>query len=490
MTNEALGKDTLYRDPTPLGDTKNIETLIDGIRHKTMGADVREAIATALEVTYETAASEGNANMEVAKARGNWSNLAERLESIVVTAEKSEISMERLSQEVKESMTGGSVAVVGKDMVTSVNVVNNSLRLNDIKDVVFTGNQYNKNLHYVENTYFDTAGVKKPASGWGAAILPVKSGQTYSIQTANGIYNGQIGAIGFLDSQQSTIGYAFAKPVNGTYNGIGYITITTPPGTFFIGITVVKPNAYDNSESLIVVESNEINDSNQKRTLISIDGYELPNVKTVSNPFAGKRWVYLGDSLTEKNSRSIKFYHEYIIEELGFDGTNMGVSGSGYKRRESENLAFYQRIVNVPGDVDVLTIFGSFNDLGVDNLSLGNWNDSGTETIAGCINTALDTFFKAHPTTPIGLISPTPWNDINLSDPQTQQAKYVELLETIAKNRGIPFLNLFRESGLRPWDTNFRQLMYSRDDGNGVHPDENGHKLIYPKIREFLKSLI
>ncbi|HHT7773529.1 TPA: hypothetical protein ACT2GI_000314 [Streptococcus suis] len=82
MTNEALGKDTLYRDPTPLGDTKNIETLIDGIRHKTMGADVREAIATALEVTYETAASEGNANMEVAKARATFETLAERLASM------------------------------------------------------------------------------------------------------------------------------------------------------------------------------------------------------------------------------------------------------------------------------------------------------------------------------------------------------------------------------------------------------------------------
>lgn len=86
MTNEALGKDTLYRDPTPLGDTKNIETLIDGIRHKTMGADVREAIATALEVTYETAASEGNANMEVAKARGTSDTLATRLTGMDSTA--------------------------------------------------------------------------------------------------------------------------------------------------------------------------------------------------------------------------------------------------------------------------------------------------------------------------------------------------------------------------------------------------------------------
>ncbi|NQN88067.1 SGNH/GDSL hydrolase family protein [Streptococcus suis] len=145
MTNEALGKDTLYRDPTPLGDTKNIETLIDGIRHKTMGADVREAIATALEVTYETAASEGNANMEVAKARGEFDNLALHLSNINANANTAnklaqsldatkldkkgieQITYEMLTQDVKEKLTGGSVAVVGQNAVSTSNIVNGSV---------------------------------------------------------------------------------------------------------------------------------------------------------------------------------------------------------------------------------------------------------------------------------------------------------------------------------------------------------------------------
>ncbi|HFU3841870.1 TPA: SGNH/GDSL hydrolase family protein [Streptococcus suis] len=492
QADESINRDKFYTDFEDVDPNvlHQISELTEWLRTKGKGSDVREVIAQLFERTWLENIKKGNANMEVAKARGTEETLSKRLDKIYVVATNSEIPLSRLSQEVKEAMTGGSVAVVGRDAVTSVNVVNNSLRLNDIKDVVFTGNQYNKNLHYIENTYFDTTGIKRTASGWGAAILPVKSDQTYSIQTADGIYNGTIGAIAFLDSQQSTIGYAYNKPVDGTYNGVGYITIKVPQNTAYVGITVVRPvaPALDNSENLIVVEGDVINVGNHKKTLLSIDGYDLPN-KNFSN-YTTKKWVFLGDSLTERNARATKFYHDYIIDELGIIGLNMGVSGSGYKRSESENRAFYQRIVNVPVDVDVLTIFGSFNDLGVSNLMLGNWNDSGTTTIAGCINTTLDTFFDQHPTTPVGLISPTPWNDINLSDPQTQQAKYVSLLEQIANNRGLPFLNLYKESGLRPWDTNFRQLMYSRDDGNGVHPDENGHKLIYPKIREFLKSLI
>lgn len=81
-TEEATGRLNLYDDLSPLPNTKNINILVEGIRKKTRGADVRESIAKALEVTYETAAKEGNANMEVAKARGTFDYLSDRFSTI------------------------------------------------------------------------------------------------------------------------------------------------------------------------------------------------------------------------------------------------------------------------------------------------------------------------------------------------------------------------------------------------------------------------
>lgn len=81
-TEEATGRLNLYDDPSPLPKTDNINILVDGIRKKTRGADVRESIAKALEVTYETASKDGNANMEVEKARGAFEFLSDRLQSI------------------------------------------------------------------------------------------------------------------------------------------------------------------------------------------------------------------------------------------------------------------------------------------------------------------------------------------------------------------------------------------------------------------------
>ena len=82
VTEEAEGRLNLFDDPSPLPNTKNIAVLVDGIRKKTRGADVRESIAKALEVTYENAAKEGNANMEVTQARGLFGHLSDRLSTI------------------------------------------------------------------------------------------------------------------------------------------------------------------------------------------------------------------------------------------------------------------------------------------------------------------------------------------------------------------------------------------------------------------------
>ena len=67
---------------------------------------------------------------------------------------------------------------------------------------------------------------------------------------------------------------------------------------------------------------------------------------------------------------------------------------------------------------------------------------------------------------------------------------YVNKMIAICERRGIPYLDLYHTSGMRPWNEAFRNAYYSNDDGNGVHPDSNGHKWFYPMIKQFLKQFI
>lgn len=209
----------------------------------------------------------------------------------------------------------------------------------------------------------------------------------------------------------------------------------------------------------------------------------------------GKKWVAFGDSLTEANRRTDKNYHDYIADETGIEVVNMGESGSGYKREFDSNTAFYQRILNVPTDADVITIFGSGNDLSTtwNTYGLGNPTDTGTDTICGCINKTIDNLYSVYPTAQLGIITPTPWDCFYpsaTSDPQNRMSLYSEAIVEICKMRGIPCLDLYHCSSLRPWDSNFKTIAYSKDDGGGIHPDETGHLIIAPRIKAFLESLL
>lgn len=204
----------------------------------------------------------------------------------------------------------------------------------------------------------------------------------------------------------------------------------------------------------------------------------------------GKKWACLGDSLTEKNIRTTKHYHDYIAESTGIAVFNMGVGGTGYKRTEENYTAFYQRAVKLPVDCDVVTIFGSGNDLSLIK-QLGTPTDVETTTICGCINKTIDEIIKIKPTVALGIVSPTPWvgNQPTVDD-SNAMAKYTKALHDICKIRSIPFLDLYHCSNLRPWTSEGRNACYTKDDGNGVHPDENGHKLIAPRFKIFLEQLI
>lgn len=199
-----------------------------------------------------------------------------------------------------------------------------------------------------------------------------------------------------------------------------------------------------------------------------------------------KKWVCVGDSLTEVNARSDLRYFDYVTAETGIHVVNMGLSGSGYMNRTEEGLAFHQRISSVPTDADVVTIFGSGNDM---EFALGSPADTGVGTICGCINTTLDNLFAICPAIRVGVVSPTPWINNQPSD-NGSMAHYVNALKDICFLRGIPFLDLFHCSGYRPNDEKYRSLVFSKDDGNGVHPNELGHELIAPRFRAFLEEII
>ncbi|HHL2038247.1 TPA: SGNH/GDSL hydrolase family protein [Clostridium perfringens] len=210
--------------------------------------------------------------------------------------------------------------------------------------------------------------------------------------------------------------------------------------------------------------------------------------------YENRKWAALGDSLTEKNITAKENYTDFVSKDLGITCINYGIGGTGYRRRYDINKAFYQRVSEIQQDVDVITVFGSGNDMAL-IATLGDVTDNTTDTICGCINKTIDNLIEKFPTTPIGIIAPTPWRGNTPENQSCSMARYVDKLEEICKLRGIPYLDLYHHSNLHPNNDKCMELTYYNDgvldgNGDGVHPNDLGHKIISSKIREFIKTLI
>ena len=224
---------------------------------------------------------------------------------------------------------------------------------------------------------------------------------------------------------------------------------------------------------------------------------EFDSSNVVYRPLSGKKWTVVGDSLTEANVRTTLHYHDYIAESTGITVVNHGHSGAGYYAR-SFDYAFMNEVQRIPTDSDVITIFGSINDIFSGERPIGTITDTDTSTLCGCINITIDNLYARIPAAYLGIVTPTPcWyqasgtvSDWTPSNPGNNLELYSEALVEICKRRSIPCLDLYHESNLRPQVASFRTLAYSKDSGNGIHPNETGHKLIAARFMEFIKTLI
>lgn len=236
-------------------------------------------------------------------------------------------------------------------------------------------------------------------------------------------------------------------------------------------------------EAITFVTANQkVKELNENVNLLN---QNVNNLLVNSNnfPWTGKTWVAFGDSLTENNDSCEKTYHDNIHDQMGITVLNHGTSGSGYMNDGNE--AWHIRINDVANlDFDVITFFGSGNDLG---HAMGTATDTGVDTLGGAINTTLDNLFKIKPLAKVGLITPTPWSN-NMPYNNNRMKTYADLIVEIARNRGIPCLDLFRCSTLDPnKNEHLNAFFYNAD---GCHPNDAGHARITPQIREFLRTLL
>lgn len=208
----------------------------------------------------------------------------------------------------------------------------------------------------------------------------------------------------------------------------------------------------------------------------------------------------MGDSITEGAgaSRRENAYCMVIEREYEAICQNYGISGTRIAKQHtpSDNprfdMDFCSRVADMDSDADIVVVFGGTNDFGHGDAPLGTMNDRTPDTFYGALHTLYTELFEKFPDSPIVVI--TPLHRLNEDNPRGDGNKpqdvgtlktYVEIIREVAEYYSLPLLDLYKESGLQPKVSVIQQKIIP----DGLHPNDEGHKILARKIAKFLESL-
>lgn len=493
--------------------------IADKIRRAIFGGEVRDSIADGIELVEQLredydnqVINAGNSNAEIVDARGGQTKLKVRLDNFdeqldTITQQKLDknaiLSMSNMGQDVKEAMTGGSVAVVGKDTILAENIVDRQVtpnktsfyyrESNNLYDISTLNKNYCNNVETIEEGVLVTKSLGANVAfhlnvnsldNAGKGVQTLKAGTYYLKYKAKGT-SGETGSGSGIypprlyGSDATRHNFIKVSGVNSTdfTEWVWSITLESDVlnygflmqnGSFAevytikdIMITSDVNNEYEDYETYY----SEKNIKNKK-----YDNYEnsiLENKKdikiikdkmlTIDNPKV-LHCGFIGDSLTEGDYGSLDGsinkkdlnYPYYFKQATGWTGTNFGKCGWTTKD-------VWERIVSTMQLSNTYKIFiimlgtngGLTDTLEADCIGDDYNNYANTQTGSYC--KIVEHIMKNCPTAQIFLCTP-PYNG------KTGKKEYIietgNVVKKIAKKYNIQVIDVYSELGVNSLNEN------------------------------------
>ena len=218
----------------------------------------------------------------------------------------------------------------------------------------------------------------------------------------------------------------------------------------------------------------------------------------------GLKINFLGDSITQGVGASSldTVYHAVLKKEAklkearnyGISGTKIALQAGGRGVPDSPEIddkSFCERYSKMDDDADVVVVFGGTNDYGHGDAYIGKFEDRTPETFYGACHFLFSGLIKKYLGKPIVIMTPlhrddeTKVPDFKDENIYPELKTYVKIMREVAEYYSLPVLDLFKVSGLQPEIKEIKD-MYLPD---GLHPNDNGNKVIADKLKKFLELL-
>lgn len=297
------------------------------------------------------AMASGTQDLEVKEARANkkgivYSKLGDRLDEVDSQLEhkanlNAVFSMANMGQDVKEAMTGGSVAVVGRNTILKENVVDKQITPSKTSfiDVENSVNLFNKNNGEIQlGGYLDASGeFKEYTSYFVGHKIDVTEGQMYTVSYAEpnwgGFYNSEGTFISKIGTPSGVLSpFTFTVPEGACYMRLN--GIISSMNTYMIVLGDSLPSQY-----VAFYENLTLNESVKIEGIVLQEEYKY-NISLLQNRFVDSL------NLFDKTSPEI-ILGSFITSANGDMSTSTSTAISPYmpvKPNEVYSFKFYPSI--------------------------------------------------------------------------------------------------------------------------------------------------
>ncbi len=212
-----------------------------------------------------------------------------------------------------------------------------------------------------------------------------------------------------------------------------------------------------------------------------------------------KTIYFLGDSITE-GACATKFdnvYHQVASRLLGARSAVDGISGTRIAKQvkpsdqESFDRSFTERFSECKDTYDFAVIFGGVNDFGHGDAPFGCEGDNTADTFIGAVDLLCRLVKERYGKNAAFIL---PLHNTFEDDPRGQTsikpvpgnilAEYRRVINDAVRKYEIDVLDLWDAEG---FDPNLDSGSGSFADG--LHPNDEGHRMLGERVAEFLKGL-
>lgn len=215
---------------------------------------------------------------------------------------------------------------------------------------------------------------------------------------------------------------------------------------------------------------------------------------------AGKKVVFLGDSITEGCGISGPefLYWRQFGKKTGAEVYGNGIGGSRIapQRFPSNDTRleryFASRVDEMIPDADVAVVFGGTNDFGTGDAALGTITDRTDDTFYGACHLLVQKLIDKYPEATVVLMTPLHrlsedealYNELGVRR-VGPLSLYVQAIRDVAEFYGLPLVDLFADCPIQPRFETMRQK-YMPD---GLHPNDLGSAMVADCLQKVLEAL-